>query len=304
MTDAKVVIRVDGGICSQINFVAAGMQIEERIGEKAAVAYDLAWYRECGRDNNGQFVRNWDFPKAFPKMEIPIVGEKVACEYRRRFLLKSDDIGDYVAPCYVSAYPVATEYLIRSADKFRVRFKPDLDSQRQSAVKGMKNCVSCAVHVRRGDMAKGCGLGAPTTIQYYQKALWLVRQMNPATKFFFFSDEPQWVREVLLPQFPQIESAIVSGENESDRGYMDLYVIAQADYVISSVGSLGIYGAILSEKCRTLVMSRKDDAVLTAFPHAICLDCNEHVQATPMRRTGIYKFPYKIWKKIDRFLRT
>ena len=65
-----VIVRIDGGICSQINFFAYGHAVQNMLGERAKVKYDLSWFKENGKDYFGKFVRNWDFPKAFPDLAV------------------------------------------------------------------------------------------------------------------------------------------------------------------------------------------------------------------------------------------
>ena len=68
MTEPCYVVRVDGGICSQIAFIAYGHEIAKITG--CPVKYDLSWFRDCAMDFDGKQVRNWDWPKAFPEMPI------------------------------------------------------------------------------------------------------------------------------------------------------------------------------------------------------------------------------------------
>ena len=65
-----IVVHIDGGICSQINFISYGLALSHMRGDKVKVKYDTSWFREDGKDCNGRFVRNWDFPKAFPGLPI------------------------------------------------------------------------------------------------------------------------------------------------------------------------------------------------------------------------------------------
>lgn len=309
MADDKIIIRVDGGICSQLHSVATGLLLREKFGPVVSVEYDLSWFDEDGKDCDGRFVRNWDVPKAFPDLEIKVADPKYVRIYRARYRNESYDIDTYAAPAFVNAYPNALAYMIGHAGILRGLFRPELDCRRKETLAEMRNAERpvCAVHVRRGDLAVASSpiYGQPTTLMYYQKAIELVRKVNVSTRFYFFSDEPRWVQDVLLPALPAIDSRIVSGESESDKGYQDLYLITKADFIISSIGSLGIIGGILAEKCRLLILSRPIADVLSALPFAICLQaepqnlkCDQN-----MRRNGLYKPFYKLWKSLGKFLR-
>lgn len=288
MMTTNRVIRVDGGICSQLYSIATGMMIKEESSNEVDIAYDLSWFKENGVDCNGVFVRNWDIPKAFPDLDV--------CE------AKPGSFKDYTNP-----RPEALAYMARHSDKFKRFFSPEIDDKRRAVLDGMMSCDkrTCAVHVRRGDLASYSRVyGQPTSLKYYLKAVWLIRQVSPNTKFYFFSDEPNWVRDELLPLFPDMDSVIVSGENESDKGYMDLFLISKADYIIASIGSLGIMGAILSDSCKMLVMSRKLDYLLDNYPNAIYIDCSpESKPLKVVKRTkGLKKIVYKLWKRLGKML--
>ena len=42
------------------------------LGDKARIKFDISWFKEDGKDCNGRFARNWDFPKAFPELPIEV----------------------------------------------------------------------------------------------------------------------------------------------------------------------------------------------------------------------------------------
>ncbi len=63
--------------------------------------------------------------------------------------------------------------------------------------------------------------------------------------FYFFSDEPDWVRDELIPQLYLTEgNCKIVDINGSDKGYMDLFLIARCKHQITSKGTLGKYGAL------------------------------------------------------------
>lgn len=52
--DNLIIIRSDGGICSQIAFCSLGYYLEQK-GYK--VKYDLNWFKQYGKDMNGIFCQ-------------------------------------------------------------------------------------------------------------------------------------------------------------------------------------------------------------------------------------------------------
>ena len=56
----------------------------------------------------------------------------------------------------------------------------------------------------------------------------IVEGIAPGVRFYFFSDEPQWVMDELIPKIGDIDYVIVSDDDESDKGYMDMFLISKS----------------------------------------------------------------------------
>ena len=81
----------------------------------------------------------------------------------------------------------------------------------------------------------------------------------PDAYFYFFSDEPDWVSKVLLPQLSLVDEGQVVNLNGSDKGYMDLFLIAHCKHQITSKGTLGKYGALLADNSAKVVVLCDDE---------------------------------------------
>ena len=62
-----IILRMDGGICSQISFWALGKFYAE---SGFQVKFDMSWFIKNGLDTDGKFARNFDFCKLFPELKI------------------------------------------------------------------------------------------------------------------------------------------------------------------------------------------------------------------------------------------
>lgn len=298
----KLIIRVDGGICSQIAFVALGLDLAN-MGNK--VLFDLTWFNDSGKDADGKFVRNWDMPKAFPNLDIPLCDFDTIVKYKKKYSQRGSDITTFKAPLYVGGYPNRMPSLMKLRAFLRDRFSPKLDERRAALVHEVEIGPSCAVHVRRGDLSKtNYAYGEPTSICYYKRATAIVKGLAPDVRFYFFSDEPQWVLEELIPNIGITNYTIVSQDNESDKGYMDLFLISKADYIVSSIGSLGVYGAIFSQKCKALLMSKYDKDVFNGLENVICVNGDKSYQYSDVtvKKHGVFKPLYSLWKTIGRII--
>ena len=244
-----VIVRIDGGICSQINFFAYGHAIQKMLGDNVDVKYDLSWFRENGKDYNGRFERNWDFPKAFPDLPIEeATREEIAAVKKRRTLDFSElsTLEAISAPAYLGGYPKMCFNLPGCRQMLVDKFNPALDAESAAVADEIAKGPACAIHVRRGDLSEySVAYGQPCSNGYFAKAIKIVKGLEPRARFYFFSDEPDYVRKELLPALPpDLDGRIVSG-NGSDKGYLDLALISKCSHVIASIGSLGVFGAFL-----------------------------------------------------------
>lgn len=188
MNEQVCVIRVDGGICSQLAFVAYGIAAA-RTGER--IKYDLTWFRVCGLDVLREQVRNWDIPKLLPGLELSVASDeevRLAREGRNGYR-------------YVSGYPDRDPALLACANLFKPLMKPQLDSASARLLERILNTSSCAIHVRRGDLAEGnSDYGRPTTLDYFKRAISFERSMTAGqVDFYVFTDDAEWCKENIMP---------------------------------------------------------------------------------------------------------
>lgn len=251
-----IVLNMDGGICSQMHFYLAGRMLE-KAGEK--VVYSLDWFDTDGKDLDGRFCRNYDLQKAFPDLEVKQIKRglikklyRIAFRYRNEYFADTDDTiwTRLKSPLYVRGYFRETDGMF--GEIFSETFKIEsgvLDEcnrlKFEEIEKIEKSCGACAVHVRRGDLAKfHDAYGQPSDIEYFRQACREVATLQPGVKFYMFSDEPLWCEEHLLPQLEDYDIEICSG-NASEDGWCDLLLMSRCRHQITSQGSMGRYAAKL-----------------------------------------------------------
>lgn len=249
----EVIIRMDGGVCSQLHFYLMG-EIFRRRG--CRVSFDTSWFETCGMDLDGRFVRNLDLLKLFPSLPWhERRGGVVLSVYRRLFCHRSEYFScdstawtDMDAPCYFTGYYHDPKELY--GKMFYETFSLDtsvLDEVNSSMLDKILAAGegAVAIHVRRGDLSGyNPAYGNPATTGYFRRAVAKVAELHADPGLFIFSDEPEWCRECLLPSLPGYKITVVD-INGSDRGYMDLVLMAHCPNVITSKGSLGKYAAML-----------------------------------------------------------
>lgn len=263
LVSPKVIVLMDGGICSQMHQFLLG-QLYLRQGY--TVAYDLEFYKEWGSDLNCLFVRNYDLEKAFPYLKVPVASFGAIQLYKKKYYYSGNcSDGEYVnfsfldfaPPIYLGGYyHLPPDVWLQVFHSIFVLEPAVLDQENRvllDRISCQENTV--AVHVRRGDLSiEVPAYGRPASADYFQNALSYFMSELDSPFFYFFSDEPDWVINCLIPQLHLEENYSVVDINGSDKGYMDLFLIASCKHQVTSKGSLGKFGAILGDNLEKKVV--------------------------------------------------
>ena len=261
----RIIVKVDGGICSQMHFYLIGSLFKEK-GYK--VEYDLSWYVQDGFDMTGKFCRNFDLLKLFPNLQFKRASLFATRLYRCMFSYVNDYFSnkelDYLSLCpprYLAGYYKDPKNLYQT--KFKHYFPIDnnvLDKDNLAVlcnIQGIKNSV--AIHVRRGDLSAYLpAYGYPASTQYFITAIEYLNKKYDACCYFIFSDEPEWCKNNLINYLPSGFQYKIVDLNGSDKGYMDLILIANCRHQITSKGSLGKYGALLKQGNGEVIICNDD----------------------------------------------
>lgn len=265
----KMVVLLDGGICSQMHQYLLGKLYAER---GYHVAYDLSFYKEWGMDKDYKFVRNFDLLKAFPYLEMENASPLVVDIYRQKFYYEGNNTKEKkydfsflekVPPLYLGGYYHLPADIWLPAFRSIFKLCPEILDDANARICDEIRLASCsvAVHVRRGDLkVEMYDYGKPASLDYFKKSVSYFQKKMLAPYFYFFSDEPDWVINELAPQLQLTEKDCkVVNINGSDKGYMDLYLIAYCKHQITSKGTLGKYGALLGDNPKKVVILCDDE---------------------------------------------
>lgn len=112
---------------------------------------------------------------------------------------------------------------------------------------------SCAIHIRRGDLAvesvaMKSGYGHICKDSYIFQAMNIMTNLKPDVEFFIFSDEIEYVEEIIVPQCKKNNQKIhiVTDKNLANKvggGINDFYLISKCKYNIATLGSFGYVAA-------------------------------------------------------------
>lgn len=239
----KVIIYVDGGICSQMHMFLEGVYYTQA---GLSVYYDLRWYERTKDVLVGVNSRTFELQQMWPKLQVPQLSSRCNWFYSMFFKAERTN-GDWLpAPesltrsVYLNGYwdlPEDCEKLFTVCFKLQnaaqVPYHPDI----------LKN-GACGVHVRRGDLAKGDNpIYGGVTDGYFLRAIEYVKTRFPNIKFLFFSDEPDWVEQNICSQV-DVEYEIMRG----NKAWEDLLLLSLCNPIISSQGSFGRVAAKLNSE--------------------------------------------------------
>lgn len=241
-----VMVRMDGGICSQMNQYLLG-QIFAQQGEQ--VCYDLTWFVKYGMDVDRRFVRTFELEEMFPDIHIESSGRFRTWFYHTFLSHASVDqrLPEYdkgIAPVYLDGYYSNIEDSV-FAKQFDFLFCAAKKAYIPCTLnRGNSDQHTCAIHVRRGDLARGDNpYYGGVTDEYFFRAIAYVEHLFPKTKFFFFSDEIEYVKENLAPRL-DVDFELIT---ELHKAYEDLLLISECDTIVASQGSFGKFAAMLNK---------------------------------------------------------
>ena len=226
-----VVVPLCSGLADQIGWYGYGEEVREK--HHLPVKYAYGWFKKNGKDFDGCFERTFQLEAAFPSIELGQYAGKFE-QWLHATFFRFDRNAD-----------MRKEKGVR---RLKGKFHPiDIDTCKD-LLNDLNARKSCAVHVRRGDYAHGALDTHPTQAEFFILAVRKIHSLDPNAKFFFFSEEPDWIREKILPALDKDIAWRVCDQNDSSKGYLDLYLISRCDHVICSLGSFGHAGRLFSYK--------------------------------------------------------
>jgi hypothetical protein len=184
----------------------------------------------------------------FQKLILLLKGQKPKW-YKQKTFAYDNSWEQLEGPVYLSGLWQTEKYFINHADIIRKDFvfKQPLDTKTISCLNEIKNCNSVSVHFRRGDYVRTKEVNAfhgTPPVTYYQKAVQKILAEKPDSRFFVFSDDPEWVRENFLPYYP--DSILVDWNNGTD-SWKDMLLMQSCLHNIIANSSFSWWGAWLNQ---------------------------------------------------------
>lgn len=112
---------------------------------------------------------------------------------------------------------------------------------------------SVSIHIRRGDYLDPVNsrlYSGICTIDYYQKSIQYMQEKLQNPKFYFFTDDPQWVKQNLYK-----DGMTIVEHQKGDPDYADMFLMSQCKAHIIANSTFSWWGAWLDTKEERMVIS-------------------------------------------------
>ena len=161
---------------------------------------------------------------------------------------------------YLQGYWQSERYFLKHAAAIRrdFTFRQSLSGQNARLAGAICDCVAVSIHIRRGDYAnnpKTFAMHGTCAPEYYFQAIENMRRRAPQARFFAFSDDPQWVNEVLLPRYPGL---VLVNHNRAENSYNDMRLMSLCRHHIIANSSFGWWGAWLNPNPDKIVIAPRN----------------------------------------------
>jgi hypothetical protein len=172
----------------------------------------------------------------------------------------SDAIKNKKPPVYLRGFFQSYRYFSGYEEVVRDCFQfPEakMDGINKNILNSIKTTKSIAVHIRRGDYKTDKitnNIHGVCSLEYYQKAMEMMIEMNYDATFYFFSDDMEWVKSNFGDYNEQ--SNFVSGNNEDD-SWKDMMLMSNCDHNIIANSSFSWWAAWLNNNKDKKVIAPK-----------------------------------------------
>lgn len=158
---------------------------------------------------------------------------------------------------YLQGYWQSERYFSEHAERIRTdfSFKEDLKGANLQIAHAILQGSAISIHIRRGDYVSN-----PKTLSvhgichpdYYHAAIETLLQRCPGARLFAFSDDPQWVSQVLSPRYPGL---VLVNQNKGKESYNDMRLMSMCHHHIIANSSFSWWGAWLNPKPEKIVFA-------------------------------------------------
>lgn len=266
-----IIIRVMGGLGNQLQQYALYKKLES-IGKD--VRLDISWFQNENVQSNVSKKRDLElsnlegvsYREAKPEEIRSILGrlwdekESYLSKVKRKLnpasapvFLENDMYHEQVfhfTDKYLVGYWACEKYyadilpMLREEIHFPAYRNAEADGKNRELIRRMQETQSVSVHVRRGDYLEDNNrvlYGGICTETYYKTAVAEIRRQFPEAEFYFFSDDPDYVRE----HYREEAEEVVDWNKGADSFY-DMMLMSRCKHNICANSTFSFWGARLN----------------------------------------------------------
>jgi hypothetical protein len=158
---------------------------------------------------------------------------------------------------YLEGYWQSEHYFSKHAADIRAdfSFREDFQGANLQIANAITQSTAISIHVRRGDYInnpKTFSVHGVCPPDYYYAAIERLLEHSPGARLFAFSDDPQWVSEVLQRRYPEL---VCVNQNKGSESYNDMRLMSMCHHHIIANSSFSWWGAWLNSKPNKIVIA-------------------------------------------------
>jgi len=267
-----ILVRLTGGLGNQMFQYAAGRNLADRLGADLLLdtrafahapairaytrrTYALAPFKLRARLANVADLKDWPMWVTEIGMRVPPLRALFRRWHFESGIAYDPDLGALQNPACLVGYWQSERYFIDSADRIRADFtlRETLRDAAANHLKLARSAGSVGLHVRRGDFASRAAavkMHGLCTVDYYRRAIDLVRSQCPECHFLVFSDDPQWARAEL-----PLDASAVFVEGNDEVPELDLALMSACKHHIIANSSFSWWAAWLGYSPQQIVIA-------------------------------------------------
>ncbi len=224
-----IIVKLEGGLGNQMFQYARGLA--ESVDKKTSLALDISEY---SRNTKREFTLGHYSISVRVASSFEILIQKV---FRRSN--------------YLVGYFQSEKYFKNISDQVKKEFtlKEPIDHVLPNIAEDIKTSQSVSVHIRRTDYLDKQHRYIILGKDYYSSAMEIIQSKVPSPKFFFFSDDIEWVKQNL--NFPS-DSIFMNYKD-----YEELALMSLCKHNIIANSTFSWWGAWLNTNMAKIVISPK-----------------------------------------------
>lgn len=167
-----------------------------------------------------------------------------------------DGIKRVPSSCYLRGYWQSERYFAAVADVIRAdfAFRLPLSGENRRLAETMRTVNAVSLHVRRGDYLSNphtLSVHGVCSLEYYVRAIRHIVERVPDPVFFVFSDDLDWVKDVLQLEYP----CHFVEHNRGSESYNDMRLMSLCSHHILANSSFSWWGAWLNSSDTKIVLA-------------------------------------------------